>query len=285
MNMEDEIPAPPPAAAPPAEPPAPPPPPEPPPDPDEVGAIDVQGGKHVPLEALKATRTEIKALKEQLARLPQLEQANAQLQGSLATFQQLRQDLQRPQAPPVATDADPDLIELARSLDFYKPDGAPDLDRAAKHNAIVQRQVARVAQSFVQPLQQQNARNASAANYQAALQIQSPEGVKPQKATLDWMWQNLPPEYTADPRVAQALPALALGLEALQGTKGRLPQAPAAPLGPPLHTEGMAGAPQRRTSITDAEREVLAARGMSEEKYTKYTKNYTPGRATQLEND
>ena len=39
----------------------------------------------------------------------------------------------------------------------------------------------------------------------------------------------------------------------------------------------------RRTAITEAEREVISARGMSEEKYAKLSKNFTPGRATTLE--
>lgn len=282
MNMEDETPAPPPAAAapPPAEPP---PPPDPPADPDEVGAIEVQGGKHVPLEALKAARAEAKAAKEQAARLPQLEQALATLQGQVSTYQQVQQHLQRPPAPTAQADTDPDLIELARSLDYYQGDGTPDIARAAKHAGIIERRAAKMAQQMMQPLQQQNAQTRSAANYQAARQIQSPQGVKPSEATLNWMWQNLPAEYTADPRVAQALPALALGLEALQGNGSRLPPPVAPSAQPPLHTEGVAGGPQRRTTITDAEREVISARGMSEEKYTKLSKGYTPGRATTLE--
>lgn len=280
VNVDDPTPAPP------AEPiaPEPPAPPEPPPDPDEVGAIEVQGGKHVPLEALKAARAEAKAAKEQAARLPQLEQQIAQLQGSVQTFQQLQQQLRQPQAPAGPIDADPDLIELARSLDYYQGDGTPDVARAAKHAAIIERRATRIADQRMAPLQQQNARTQSAANYQAALQIQSPQGLKPQVATLNWMWQNLPPEYTADPRVAQALPALALGLEALQGNGSRLPAAPAAPANPPLHTEGLSGSPARRANaITDAERAVLNERGMSDEKYLKHTKDFKPGRATQLE--
>lgn len=284
MNVEDDAPVPPPPAEPPpAEPAAPPPPPDPPPDPDEVGAIEVQGGKHVPLEALKQVRAELKAAKEQAAQLPQLQQAFAQMQGRVATFEQLQSQLQRPPAPSVNTDADPDLIELARSLDFYNADGTPDLRRAGTHNALIVKQAQKIAQAAMQPLHQQNAQSRSNANYQAALQIASPQGVKPQKATIDWMWQNLPAEYTADPRVAQALPALALGIEALQGNGSRLPQQPAAPPNPPLHTEGVAGAPVRRTGVTDAERSVIDARGMSEKKYLEHTKNYTPGRSTQLE--
>src|SRR6185369_672236 len=104
------------------------------------------------------------------------------------------------------------------------------------------------ADARMAPLVQHNARTQSVANYHAARQMASPQGVKPSEQMLNWMWQNLPPEYTADPRVAQALPALALGLEALQGNGSKLPAQPPPPPNPPLHTEGLAGGPVRRST-------------------------------------
>src|SRR6185295_11451838 len=109
--------------------------PEPPPDPDEVGAVEIQGGKHVPLEALKAARAEAKQAKEAASKLPALEQELAQLRGSLQTYQQVSAQLQqqRPPATQTAPQTDPRLVQLARSLDYFKADGTPDLDRAATH--------------------------------------------------------------------------------------------------------------------------------------------------------
>lgn len=40
---------------------------------------------------------------------------------------------------PAAPDVDPDLLELARQLDYYKTDGTPDLERVAKHDQLIQR--------------------------------------------------------------------------------------------------------------------------------------------------
>lgn len=289
VDFDAADPAPEPVAAPVAEPIAEPPAPEPPPDPDEVGAVEIQGGKHVPLEALKAARAEARAAKEQASRLPALEQQIAQMQGSLATFQQLQRTASYPPAPPtnIGPTADPDMRELALSLDYINPQtGQPDLERAAKHNAIIMRQAQKIAQQMISPLQQQSARAQSHANYQAATQMQAANGTKASKATLDWMWQNLPPEYTADPRVAQALPALALGLEAMAGTGAKLPPAVAPPGAPPLHTEGAGGGPMRRAApITQAERDLIGARGMKEETYLKHTKDFVKGRAVSLEDD
>lgn len=254
-------------------------------DPDETAAVEVQGGKYVPLGALKAVRGEIQEWKTKAADADTLRNTVAQLQGSLATFQHLQQQLQHPPpaAPPAdAIVADPDLLDLARSLDYYTPTGEPDLARAGKHAALIQKQATKIAQQMVAPMQQNAAHQQSAANFQRALRTTAPNGAKPKETTLTWMWQNLPPEYTADPRVAQVLPALALGLDTLQG--GQLPPPPAAPAGPPMVTEGLGAAPAvRRTAISDGERAVLSNRGMREDTYHKLTEGFKPGRTSTLE--
>ena len=281
VNVEDPDPTPEPAPV--AAAPEPPPVPEPPPDPDEANAIEVQGGKMVPLPALKATREELRQAKEQLAKLPQYEQQIAQLQGSLQTFQQVQQQLQRPPAAPPPADADPDLVELAKSLDYIDPTtGRPDTARAANHLALIERRAQKIADARLAPLQEQHAKATSDANYQRVAQMKTPKGVAVPKAILDTMWQNLPASYTADPRIAQALGAMAYGLAELSGQGSQLPPAPPVP-GPPLHTEGLTGSPPRRSVVTDAEREVISARGIKEDKYVEMTKGFKPGRATQLE--
>lgn len=269
------------------EPPAPPLPPEPLPDPDEVGAVEIQGGKHVPLEALKASRAEAKALKEQVALLPALQQKLAQMEGSLQTFQQLQQATRTPPAAAAQPTDNPVLERYARSLDYVDPTtGKPDLARAAAHRELVREEARALAQEMVSPLQQQSARAQSAANYQAVRNIQSPQGVKPSEQQLNWMWQNLPAEYTADPRVAQALAAMAMGVDVLTGTGAKPPSVVAPPGAPPLHTEGAGGGPVRRAAtITAAEREVIGQRGMKEETYLKHTKDFVKGRPVSLDED
>lgn len=284
--MDLETPDPPPVAAAPVA--DPPPAPDPVTDPDEAGAVELPTGKMVPLAALKAAREEARAAKETTAQLPQLHQQIAQLTGQVTAFQEVQRTLAQSRAeafaPPVAATADPDLIDLARSLDYYKSDGTPDLARAQKHAALIQKEATKIAQSMVAPLHAQTARTQSAANYQAALQVKSPQGLAPKPETLQWMWSNLPAEYTADPRVAQALPALAMGLEALQGNGSKLPPQPPPPANPPLVTEGIGGAPaQRQRPLSETERGVLAARGIDEKQYTKLTENFRSGRTSTLE--
>jgi hypothetical protein len=278
MDLENEPhpepPAQPAQEAPPAEPPA---------DPDEAAALEVQGGKYVPLDALKTVRSENKELKTRAAEADQLRQTVAQLQGSLATFQQLQQQQPRPPETPTSGSPDPRLEKLARSLDYYKPDGTPDLHRAAVHAELIREQATEIAQQWVQPLQQNAAQQQSAANYQQALRTAAPNGMKPKAETLTWMWRNLPPEYTADPRVAQVLPALALGLDTLQGGSP-LPAQPAPPGNPPVMTEAVGGnQPRQRTTLSETERAVLAGRGISDETYGKLTKDFKQGRTSALE--
>lgn len=281
MDLETETPPPPPVEQPPVEPPAPP------ADPDEANAIEVQGGKMVPLPALKAAREELRAVKEQASQLPQLQQQIAQLTGQVTAFQEVQRTLSQSRteafAPPPVAD-DPDLADLARSLDYYKTDGTPDLARAGKHAAIIQKQATKIAQTLIAPQAEQIARSQSAANFQAALQVQSPQGQRPKPETLQWMWQNLPAAYTADPRVAQALPALAMGLEALQGNGSRLPPVVAAPPNPPLVTEAVGGTPASRARpLSETERAVLTNRGIDEKRYETLTKDFRSGRTSQLE--
>lgn len=238
--------------------------------------------------AVKALRAENKELKGRGAETEHLRQQVAQLQGALQTFQHLQQTLQRqqPQAPQ-DTSADPELVELAQSLDYYDQQGKPDTGRAAKHAQIIQRQAQRIAQQMVQPLQQQTYQQVSAANFQRALSVKAPDGRTPSQDTLALMWQNLPPELTADPRTATVLGYLGLGMDVAEGKGGnRLPAQPPPPANPPLHTEASGGTIRPRSApISDVSRGVMANRGMTDQKYQELTKNYRPGRAIQLEDD
>lgn len=251
-------------------------------DPDDSAAVDLQGGKYVPLEALRAARSEAKGLKD---RASQAENLQAQVQQMQAYIQGLQQQQQRPpEPPPQSPTSDPELVELANSLDYIRADGKPDLERAAKHQAIMQRQAMKIAQQMVGPLQQQTAQERSAGNYQRALATRTPNGLQAKPETLNWMFRELPVGMTSDPRVAQVLPALAIGLDALYGNNP-LPANPAPPVNPPAYTEASGGSLRRPTPMTDAERKIIEARGMDEKKYADYTKDWKPGRGTVLEND
>ena len=262
--------------------------PEPPPDPDEVGAVEIQGGKHVPLEALKAARAEAKQAKEAASKLPALEQELAQLRGSLQTYQQVSAQLQqqRPPATPATPQTDPRLVQLARSLDYFKADGTPDLDRAATHRELVREEARQMAQEMVGPLQQQNHLTASQANFHQAVSM-VPENIRAKVTPqLQQFWQTLPANMTADPRVAAAMPALAIGLDYMQGGGSKLPPQPPPNAHPPLVTEGLGSVPRRAgPSLTEAEQAVIRSRGMSEKTYLEHTKGFVKGRTNTLEEE
>src|SRR5262245_51277364 len=97
-------------------------------DQDEAQSVDVQGkGKHVPLSALKEAREENKKLKERAAKADAYENWINQNKPKVDFMDQNQHLWQqpKPQAPP--PDADPKLVRIAKSLDFYTTDGKPDL--------------------------------------------------------------------------------------------------------------------------------------------------------------
>jgi len=271
-----------PAAAPPVEPAAaePPAPPAEPPDPDVSSAVDVQGGKYVPLDALKAARAENKDLKAKAGENDTLRQQLAHLQGTLQTYQQVQQQLQQQHPPaPAPVAADPDLVELARSLDYYKGDGTPDLDRAAKFSALIDKKAILKASEMVRPIQEQTAQEASTRNFYAASQEKTPSGMAIDQTLLRTLWQGLPASYTADPRVARIIASTVLGEQARMA-----PQLPTPPAHPPLVTENVGGpVVQRRQAISEAEQNVLDHRGMKTDDYVKATKDFRTGRMNTLE--
>lgn len=286
MNLEDDTPAPDPTPTPAPEPVPVAAAPAPAPDADDdlqpADLVDAEKASGL-IGAIKALRGENKELKGRAAQVDQLQTQLAQMQGALATFQQLQQRAPAGPAPaPAPTTADPELVELAKSLDYYRQDGTPDTDRAAKHDAIIQRRAQRIAQQALAPLAEMQHRDLSARNFQQAIQTPLAGGLKPKPETLSWIWQNLPAELTANPNVAQVLNVLALGLDTAGGQQ-TLPPAPA-PVGqPPIVTEAVGAAPRRAPALTATERMVIQNRGVSEEKYQQHVKDFRPGRTNSLE--
>lgn len=251
------------------------------PVPEDAETVEVSGGKYVPLDALLKARHELKEAKGRAQEADALRQYAGQLEAVIRATPQPPQTT----TPPPAAVADPDLVELAHSLDFYTREGQPDVARAEKHAAIIQRQATKIAQAMVKPLATQSHQERAALNYQRALATRAPDGRQPRPETLTWMWQNLPAELTADPRVAQTLPALALGLDVLSGGDP-LPRSPAPPDREPVHTEASGGTgdvSRSRAVLSPLERAVSTNLGMTEEAYRAATKDFRPGRLNVLE--
>lgn len=284
-NLEDDGPAieAPAAVAPPA--------PEPTPAPQETApeddapdAIEVAGQRVVPLSALQSARAEAKALKEQAQRASELEARLRELE-PYAQFVQNNRDLliQRtaPEPPPAqsAPQVDPDALEMARLMDFYKPDGSLDVDRGAKALSVLEKRSERIADERVKPIIRQTHQDQAQQNFQRALQIKDANGETPSLESLQAVWSTMPPELVADPRVAGVLAATALGLDRM-----RTPRKPSVPVPPPaLVSEPSGGNPRTRPTLTPMEERLAADRGVAPSKWAELTRNYQPGRPAVLE--
>ena len=278
MSEPLETPPPPEPVPAPVEPPAP----EPPADPDEAAAIDVQGGKHVPLAALKAVREENKVLREKAGRVDQLTQRVAELT-PYEQFLKANPQLTQREAPvpaPVNPANDPELVRIAKLQDYYKQDGTLNLDRASEYRETLQGMARNIAQQMVQPIQARSENERATANYRQTLAVKSPDGRSPNKATVDYLYSNLPTNLTSDPGVAQLITAAAFGLDTLGG---QMPPAPTPPGRPPVHTEGAGNVPNKpQRAVSELETRIVGDR-MKPETYQKLTADFRPGRTNVLE--
>lgn len=242
------------------------------------------------LAELSRKRAENRELKTKADRTQELETYVAQNQPYIEVLRQnpglLRQAPAAPAPAPVEsrTEEAADAVEAAKLFDFYKPDGTPDAARGARHLALVRTTAQQIARQEVAPVQQQTARDKSAINFQRALQSKAPNGAIPNPQVLQALWQNSPPEDTANDQYASLLTLMALGADVAQGRAAVTLPTVAAPGRPPLVTEA-AGDPQGRprVSLSDLERDIALSRGVSEQKWQDQTKDYKAGRPNTLE--
>lgn len=253
-------------------------------DPDEADAVDIGGQKAVPLAVVKQLREKVRDLSEKAQRADQLEAWQRENEPALRFLQNNRDLLiQRvePAPPPqAAPTVDPDALEAALLMDFYKPDGTPDADRGAKWLALQERRATRIADAQMAPIRQRSQQEQASANYQLARQVKDVNGEVPSEASLRAIWQQMPPELVADPSVAGVMAALALGLDRLNGPK----RGPMVPMPPPaLVTESSGGNPVAKPTLSPLEERIAADRGVSQTKWQENTRGYRPGRAMTLE--
>lgn len=257
--------------------------------PAEVEAVEVAGKKYVPLGGIIAERKQRqaaeKAASETADRLRQLEQEVSGLR-PYAEILRNNPGLLSPKSPePVSVEpsVDPDLVELAQTLDLYDPaTGQPDVKKAAKVRALSTREAERVAQRQVEPLQQERLYQQVAQNYASAVQARTPDGEPVNKAVLDDLWRQAAAEpgglkTLSDPRSVMALVLMASG--ASQWTKG-----PKVPLPPPaLETEASGGNPRTRPSLSALEERIASEKGVAPSKWAERVKTYQKGVSNALE--
>lgn len=289
VSLEDDAPTistQPAASAPPA---ADPPPSDPPAD-DPEGTIEGSGGvKFVPLNAvvelrgkvresktaLEAKDAEIAALRDKATKF---DQVSGEWQAAQPLIQALKNGTYQPRtasAPQVNQAA----IDTAKDLDLYTADGKPDVERAQK---ILDRQTALAreqAQQLVQPLYQNTAQSQSAANFEQAANFKDKSGFQVDRATLQTIWNQVPPELSMRPEVASILWRQAVAETVLQG-KFRPGVAPPPPV---QHTESLGGGAPTRAEMSAAERNFASAVGMKTGEFEKISANFKPGERNALE--
>lgn len=280
MDLESETPAPDPApvAAEPApeatEPPA-----------DEAPAesVEVNGEKLVPLSALLRERNEAKALREKAAKADQLEQWQRENEPALRFLQNNRDLLiqrQQPAPEPPKPTVDPDAHEAALLMDFYKPDGTPDIEKGARWLALQDRRSGRLADERVQPLVQRTQQEQANLNYHMARSIKDANGETPSEESLRAVWQSMPAELVANQQVAGMLAALALGMDRMKAPRKAVVPPPAS--APPI-SEPSGGNPRTRPALSAFEERIASERGVSATKWQENTRGFQPGRAATLE--
>ena len=277
MDLESDTPAPEPAEqapapvadAPPAE--------------DDPEVVEVAGQRVVPVSVVKDLRDKVRTLTEKANKADQLEAWQRENEPALRFLQNNRDLLvQRaePAPAPPPPQADPDAHEAALLMDFYKPDGTPDIDKGARWLALQDRRSGRLADERVQPILARTQQEQSNVNYHMARNIKDANGEMPSDESLRAVWQNMPPELTSNQQVAGMLAALALGMDRMRTPRKNVV---APPINPPLVTESAGGNPRTRPQMSAFEERIARERGVSATKWAENTAGYQPGRATALE--
>jgi hypothetical protein len=149
-----------------------------------------------------------------------LRQQLATLQGQVAGYQEVQQQLKRQQRPRPRPHSSRIRARSPsrRKLDLYTQDAngqaVPDVAKAASILGIVQEVAGQIADSRVLPMVQNTARERSIANYNWALTVKDPVTGKPlQKELINEVWKSMPIEATAHPEIAKTLVFAAAGME------------------------------------------------------------------------
>lgn len=250
--------------------------------------VEVDGQRMVPLAALSAAREELRTAKEKAARFDEFSGWYTQNK-PYVDFLQAHPDLitQRQQPAPQAAPApvpedDPELVNLARTLDLYTPDGKPDAKRAAALATFVDKRSGSQAQEAIKPLHEMSVKERANVNLRDALAATLPNGMKPNPDVIRQIWQNGDPKMLATQEGAALAVLLAGGLS-VASQPAPAAAAPAAPGQPPVHSEPAGRTATSRAPVTEFEQRVMGIRGISNAKYAEYTSKWKPGASNALE--
>lgn len=267
-------------------------------DADPDGTIAGAGGvKFVPLGAVKAERerrqaaekaakdkdAEVAGLKEKAQRYDEASQYLEQARPIIEKIK-ARPDILKLADQPPAPVAEPqgpltpqEAIEYAKDFDLYKADGAPDVDRAQRIAKRHSDMNARQTQAAIHPILQTEAQRQSTALYQQYLQQPEINGIKIDPKFLAETWNSVPPEVSADPRVAQVLFMNTIGRQLLSGQKPILAPAPVVP------TESLGGPANTDRPLSETSQRFMSAAGISKKQFTELREQFKPGQSNSLE--
>lgn len=255
-------------------------------DPVEAGAVEMQGGKYVPLAAVNEAREKARLYKEKADLYDQSAQYVQSVRPYIE-FLQANPDLMtrtqqqtQPSAVTTTQPVDEQAEELARTLDLYTADGKPDIKRAQKIRTMVSTTAEAEAEKRVKPLQDSTLRERATHNYQRALVTKAPDGRVPNRQVLDALWARTDPSITATEEGASALVATALGLSILHGGAAAPPQPV---ITPPVVTETAGSKVPGRPSMTALDEKIAGMRGKTADEWGKLTRTFNPGRPSVLE--
>lgn len=259
-------------------------PPAPPADPAQAEAEIEQAGNHRERGLLGALKAE-RARNQSLATAAQERDQLLQRVNELAPYEQFLKanpalmQPRAPEPPPTPPQADPDAVEAAQLMDFYKADGTLDVDRGAKYLALQDRRAGRVTSEAVRPFHEQTLRERSTQNFAKALQVKDASGNSPSPQALKAIWQALPESDTANPEVAAFLAMTAMGAD-------RMTTKPAPAVPPPVvHTEGLGSLPRASAPMSRFEENLARTRGLTADAWQQKTAGYVKGQPQVLEND
>jgi hypothetical protein len=264
----------------------PPPAPDPPADPAEADAIEMPGGKFVPLSAVLAEREKGKSYREKAELYDQTAQYVHQVKPYI-DFLQANPDLMTRQTTthrePVPTEqpVDEQAEYVAKMLDLYTTDGKPDVRRAQMLRQFIDDAADAKAEARTKPMQESSLRERSGHNYQRALLTKAPDGRAPKREVLDALWARTDPSITATEEGASAVVATALGLSLLHGAAGLPTAQPAAT--PALVTETPGSRTPNRPSLSPLDEKIMGIRNRSADDWGKLTRTFTAGRPNVLE--
>lgn len=240
------------------------------------------GGKarYVPASALAGARAELKTIKADLetakagsAKASQLEQQIAQLQGQiqqLTPYVQAYQAAVQTQTQPAEDDTE--AVELAKDMDLYLADGQPDVTKAKRILARIDKRSKAQVDEGVAPIHQMTTQQRSNYNLQRALNtVIQGETIDP--TVLKAAWGRVNMNVTADEEQAKHLVMWAYGAAKAEGKTKAVKAAtttgtPKADLPDPIFSE-KAGGKDTPNDLTMNEVEKKAAKdmGLSEKEY------------------